>query len=95
MDQGDRIAYICPTNGYHLFTGGRVEISSNVAFWAGTAHFTGDVYSAGELVCRSVDAESAHRINFTWKLISENTSGLYAIIDGLLIDTPLVTHDGQ
>ena len=95
MDQGDRIAYICPTNGYHLFTGGRVEISSNVEFLAGTGRFTGDVYSRGQLVCKSVNSESAHRIDFTWKLISGNTSGLYAIIDGRTIDTPLVTFDGQ
>ena len=95
MDQGDRIVYICPTNGYHLFTGGRVEINSNVSFWAGTAHFTGDIYSRDQLVCKSVTSDGAHRIDFTWKLISGNTSGLYAIIDGRTIDTPLVTYDGS
>ena len=95
MDQGDRIAYICPSGGKHLFTGGNVEINSSVAFWAGTAHFIGDVYSRDQLVCKSVTSDSAHRIDFTWKLISGYTSGLYAIIDGRMIDTPLVTFDGQ
>ena len=91
MDQDDRIVYICPTNGYHLFTGGRVEISPNVEFRAGNGNFTGDIYSRNQIVCKS----AAHRIDFTWKLISGNKSGLYAIIDGRTIDTPLVTFDGQ
>ena len=95
MDQGDRIVYICPTNGYHFFTGGRVEINSNVAFWAGTGHFIGDIYSRDQLVCKSVTSDDAHRIDFTWKLISGNKSGLYAIIDGRTINTPIVTYDGQ
>ena len=95
MDQDDRIVYICPSGGSHLFTGGNVEINSNVAFWAGTGHFQYDIYSRDQLVCKSVTSDGANRIDFTWKLISGNKSGLYAIIDEQTINTPLVTYDGQ
>ena len=95
MDQDDRIVYICPTDGYHLFTGGRVEINGNVEFRAGSGNFQYDIYSRNQLVCKSATSDNAHRIDFTWKLISGNTSGLYAIIDGHTINTPLITYDGS
>ena len=95
MDQDDRIVYICPSGGSHLFTGGNVEINSNVALWAGTGRFHYDIYSRDQLVCKSVNSESAHRIDFTWKLISGTESGLYAIIDGKTINTPIVTYGDQ
>ena len=46
----------------------------------------------GDRVVTCKDKE--HGIEFTWKLISEYTSGLYVIVDGLLINTPLITHNG-
>ena len=73
--------------------GGHITCDMNVT--ANTAYLTGDVYSRNQLVCKSVNSDTAHRIDFTWKLISGNKSGLYAIIDGQTINTPLVTHDGQ
>ena len=77
----------------NMRVGGHITCDMNVT--ANTGRFTGDVYSRDQLVCKSATSDYAHRIDFTWKLISGNTSGLYAIIDGRTIDTPLVTFDGQ